>query len=113
MGDKCDFCSPGFFGFPTCQECTCNPNGAKDNYCDITSGQCFCKENFAGDLCDQCQDGFFNFPTCEDCQCDMYGSTSDVCDDTGKCSCKDSYTGDKCDQCAAEFYAANNDCLGC
>ena len=45
--------------------CTCNPDGALDNFCDVNSGHCFCKEHIAGDQCDSCTEGYFGFPTCE------------------------------------------------
>ena len=28
-GLKCDRCLPGFYGFPVCKQCNCNPAGTK------------------------------------------------------------------------------------
>lgn len=36
-------------------ECGCDVNGALSSVCDVTTGQCFCKENVTGRTCDQCQ----------------------------------------------------------
>lgn len=41
---NCDKCSYGYFGFPECQECHCYPNGTLNNICELTTGQCPCKD---------------------------------------------------------------------
>ena len=48
--------------------------GSDGDVCDLVTGQCACKANYAGRTCDQCRDGYFNYPDCEDCDCDTrYG----------------------------------------
>ena len=46
-------------------ECTCNMDGSVDNVCDVTTGECTCKDNIIGELCDEVADGWWNFPTPE------------------------------------------------
>src|SRR5699024_9700142 len=38
------FCSYGFYGFPECRECDCYRNGTLGNICELTTGECPCKE---------------------------------------------------------------------
>ena len=40
-------------------------DGSVDNVCDVTTGECNCKENIIGDVCDEAADGWWNFPTPE------------------------------------------------
>merc|ERR1712008_561094 len=113
IGDKCEFCTPGNTGFPSCHGCTCNAEGSAGNNCDSATGHCFCHTNIVGDSCDECAIGSFNFPTCEECGCSVQGSVNSTCDATGQCVCKDTFTGDKCEDCAAEHYNIANSCHPC
>ena len=40
-------------------------DGSVDNVCDVTTGECNCKENIIGEVCDEAADGWWNFPTPE------------------------------------------------
>ena len=42
--------------------CKCNTEGAKDNFCDVKTGQCFCNDHIVGDKCDKSEDGYYDFP---------------------------------------------------
>lgn len=43
MGRRCDECSFGFYGFPTCRQCTCNIAGTEPRICDPYNARCICK----------------------------------------------------------------------
>lgn len=49
QGNKCDECSFGYYGYPTCTKCTCDPKGTEENECskDLCrcnpDGSCKCK----------------------------------------------------------------------
>ena len=79
-------------------ECNCDPDGARDNFCDILTGNCLCKNDITGRACDQCDRGMWNFPNCQRCQCNGH---ADICDDaTGDCiQCRDDTTGPSCGVC--------------
>ena len=47
------------------KDCACNPDGRKDNTCDITSGQCSCIDNVSGLKCDACAIGWYGFSNCK------------------------------------------------
>ena len=115
VGDKCDQCASGFFGYPQCQACECSEDGALDNSCN-ENGVCSCKAHVTGDKCDacvtgflgfpgcdQCNDDFHGYPNCEACDCNTEGSVSTACTD-GKCECKPNIVGDKCDQVEPGYY---------
>ena len=36
-------------------ECSCDVSGALSSVCDVTTGQCLCRENVTGRTCDRCQ----------------------------------------------------------
>ena len=40
-------------------------DGSVDNVCDVTTGECTCKENIIGEVCNEAADGWWNFPTPE------------------------------------------------
>lgn len=42
-GRQCDRCLPGYFGFPTCNQCACEEKGTTDDICDDKTAQCLCK----------------------------------------------------------------------
>ena len=41
-------CEPGYFGFPTCQNCSCAEPGSLSNVCDETSGKVGTNEKTTG-----------------------------------------------------------------
>lgn len=66
VGDKCDECKQEHYEFPECKACTCNPDGSKDNKCNVEDGQCYCNNhNIIGKNCDKCAENYWNFPKCE------------------------------------------------
>ena len=84
--------------------CNCNPQGARDNFCDSLTGQCLCLTNIRGRQCDQCYRGMFNFPYCKHCQCN--GHAEECEDTTGVCiNCLDDTKGPGCEQCLDGEYA--------
>lgn len=44
--------------------CECDAIGSVSASCDKESGNCTCKNSFAGKQCNQCQDGFYAYPSC-------------------------------------------------
>ncbi|XP_063440155.1 laminin-like protein epi-1 isoform X2 [Mytilus trossulus] len=108
VGQDCDRCNIGFYGYPDCIPCDCDFYGTDGNICTVGSvggGQCPCKQNFDGQKCDMCLLGFYNFPDCIACECDTRGSRSNVCDvTTGQCSCEANYNGKNCNECADGYY---------
>ncbi|KJH49983.1 laminin EGF-like protein [Dictyocaulus viviparus] len=80
VGLRCDRCTHGFFGFPECQSCNCDPAGTdplqcKDGLCLCNEkGECPCKKNVRGIKCNQCKPGTFSLETsnrlgCTECFC--------------------------------------------
>merc|ERR1711988_1593340 len=63
----------GKYGFPTCQDCSCDPNGSVSEVCDDL-GKCKCRDGFAGDTCNECAPGRTNFPEC--CAANNNGKTA-------------------------------------
>ena len=82
--DKCDVCTTGWYGFPTCQgeicywmffdnfiiykiplECLCDVDGSVDASCTDDGGVCTCIANVSDDKCDVCTTGWYGFPTCQ------------------------------------------------
>ncbi|XP_017358968.1 laminin subunit alpha-5 isoform X2 [Cebus imitator] len=77
-GRRCDACSPGFHGYPSCRLCDCHDAGTAPGVCDPVTGQCYCKENVQGPRCDQCSLGTFSLDAanpkgCTRCFC--FGAT--------------------------------------
>lgn len=51
MGQRCDHCQPGFWGFPLCQPCECNH---LSEMCDGETGECQnCRDHATGPNCDR------------------------------------------------------------
>lgn len=94
IGDKCNKCKPGTFGFDPvigCQACNCDllGTGLDNSVCNVTSGQCPCLENFGSRKCSVCREGFYNYPICQECDCLASGVTGDKCDGkNGQCFCQ-------------------------
>ncbi|GFW79513.1 multiple epidermal growth factor-like domains protein 8 [Trichonephila clavipes] len=66
-GDFCELCVPGSFGDATtlegCHLCECNGHGdSEQNYCNSTTGHCFCLNNTMGPNCNECEDGYYGNP---------------------------------------------------
>lgn len=41
-------------------ECNCNALGSYSDRCDVTSGQCECKNNVKGSTCNECVEATYN-----------------------------------------------------
>uniref|UniRef100_A0A8D0CXN5 Laminin subunit alpha-1 n=1 Tax=Sander lucioperca TaxID=283035 RepID=A0A8D0CXN5_SANLU len=106
-GPHCEVCQPGYYGDAVhakdCQACGCDVSGALSSVCDVTTGQCSCRENVTGRACDRCQFGFFGLQSgrgCRPCSCSQSGSLSESCDKEGRCQCVEGVAGDACDRCS-------------
>ncbi|XP_053203396.1 laminin-like protein epi-1 [Panonychus citri] len=95
-------CEPGYYGFPYCTLCACDPVGSVNQTCD-SNGWCTCAPRFNGPKCNHCSAGYYNFPKCEACNCDPAGSYGVTCQN-GVCQCRDNFEGIKCDKCKKNFY---------
>ncbi len=42
-GRQCDRCAPGYYRFPECLPCDCNPGGVTSDVCHPETGRCLCK----------------------------------------------------------------------
>ncbi|XP_069368064.1 laminin subunit alpha-1 isoform X2 [Paralichthys olivaceus] len=119
-GRHCEVCQPGYYGDAVhakdCRECGC-VSGALSSVCDVTTGQCSCREKVTGRTCDQCQPGFFGLQSgrgCRACNCSQSGSLSKSCDEDGRCRCVEGVGGDKCDRCSRGYYGfQGNGCTAC
>ncbi|XP_067434354.1 laminin subunit alpha-1 [Thunnus thynnus] len=120
-GRHCEVCQLGYYGDAVqarnCQECSCDVSGAISSVCDVTTGQCMCRENVTGRTCNRCQSGFFGLQSgrgCQACGCIQSGSLSESCDDEGRCQCVEGVAGDKCDRCSRGYYGFHtNRCTAC
>ena len=110
IGENCDRCEPGTFGYDPvigCQPCNCDAIGTGKGVaiCDVKTGQCPCLEKFASRKCSQCAPGFYNYPMCDKCDCFAAGVTGAKCDaKTGACICQDNVMGLTCDECPKGFF---------
>lgn len=63
-GKNCNQCKEGFYNYPSCEECNCDPAGviAKFAGCgSVPAGElCQCKERVTGRICDQCKPLYWN-----------------------------------------------------
>ncbi|XP_078100457.1 laminin subunit alpha-1 [Sander vitreus] len=110
-GTHCEVCQPGYYGDAVhakdCQACGCDVSGALSSVCDVTTGQCLCRENVMGRACDRCQSGFFGLQSgrgCRPCSCSQSGSLSESCDEEGRCQCVEGVAGDACDRCSHGYF---------
>jgi laminin, gamma 1 len=98
-GNNCEKCLPGYWGNALtsvkCHGCECFELGtvledeSTDSIvsslvrpikqCDLTNGQCECKDNVKNRQCDACKEGFWNIYSgngCESCKCNPLGRIS-------------------------------------
>ncbi|XP_071118715.1 laminin subunit alpha-2-like [Haliotis cracherodii] len=78
-GRGCNRCAYGYYGFPRCRICPCNPAGSVNP--EECRRRCRCKVNVEGRHCDQCKPGYYNLDkdNAEGCtQCYCHGVSS-VC----------------------------------
>ncbi|XP_074042938.1 laminin subunit alpha-2 isoform X2 [Leptinotarsa decemlineata] len=88
-GVKCSRCSYGYYGYPNCRRCSCDPRGTEVGQCRNgmcrceEDGSCKCKENVQGKHCDRCKMNNYglakeNPEGCSNCFC--FGRTTQ-CED--------------------------------
>lgn len=93
--------------------CECHVEGSSNGICDVSSGNCSCKSNYAGRTCDICENGYYNYPECRYCDCDESGTEEGVCGkEDGRCLCKEGYGGPRCDKCIVGYFGYPN-CQPC
>ncbi|XP_072008302.1 laminin subunit alpha-1 [Engystomops pustulosus] len=126
-GPKCEYCDANYWGHDPelgCLECNCSREGSSRLQCDLTTGQCPCREEFGGQTCNACRFGYRKYPNCIACDCDAQGTQSAWCDDeqkvcsceeeTGACACKENVIGSYCNECKSGTFALRTDNpLGC
>ncbi|KAL4708142.1 hypothetical protein ACJJTC_009921 [Scirpophaga incertulas] len=66
-GEFCESCKPGSHGNATtgqgCRRCDCNDHGDETRgVCDVTTGECICKDNTVGQNCERCHPKFYGDP---------------------------------------------------
>lgn len=66
-GEFCESCKPGSHGNATtgqgCRRCDCNDHGDETRgVCDVTTGECICKDNTEGLNCERCKPKFYGDP---------------------------------------------------
>ncbi|XP_041652348.1 laminin subunit beta-4 [Cheilinus undulatus] len=123
-GERCDRCSPGFYGnlaLPgaSCEECECNNNIDIDDRdaCDRLTGECLrCLHNTMGPRCSLCRPGYYGNALdqeCKECSCDRRGTVVTQCPlgspcfcdgRTGQCPCRPGAGGALCDRCEDGFW---------
>lgn len=125
-GKTCNQCKEGFYNFPACEDCNCDPAGviAKFAGCgSVPAGQlCQCKSRVAGRICNECKPLYWNLNVsnpdgCEECDCFTDGTIGnlDTCSSrTGQCPCKPNVDGRSCDQCRdGSFDLYGSSLFGC
>jgi len=107
--------------------CDCDDLGSSSPVCDVTTGQCPCRENVALESeqtrseteadtrCSLCKFEYYGLASgngCTPCDCNPIGSKSSQCFESGDCHCKDTIGGTKCDSCLPEFFLFSaNGCM--
>lgn len=125
-GKLCDSCQEGFYNFPSCEDCNCDPAGVIDKFAGCGSvpvGElCQCKERVTGRICNECMPLYWslnisNPDGCEVCDCYSDGTiaTLDTCNTkTGQCACKPYTQGRTCNDCKDGTYDLDGSSLyGC
>uniref|UniRef100_A0AAR2J0D6 Basement membrane-specific heparan sulfate proteoglycan core protein n=1 Tax=Pygocentrus nattereri TaxID=42514 RepID=A0AAR2J0D6_PYGNA len=129
-GEKCERCSPGFYGVvrgspDDCKPCACPLTNPENNFSPTCVAEGFgdyrctaCSEGYEGKYCERCAAGFHGDPRavggrCEECKCDVVGAWPVPCDTrTGQCQCRPGATGLKCDRCMERHVSCDDDCAG-
>uniref|UniRef100_A0A8C9ZF23 Laminin subunit alpha 3 n=1 Tax=Sander lucioperca TaxID=283035 RepID=A0A8C9ZF23_SANLU len=130
-GVNCEQCLEGFYrpyGVPPesptgCIPCRCDERTTVG--CEMGSGRCICKPQFAGENCDRCAEGYYYYPQCirypvyqtttkspagpiVECICDYRGTAYGVCDASGRCLCRQGVEGERCDRCRQGYHSFPN-----
>uniref|UniRef100_A0AAX7TSU7 Laminin subunit alpha 3 n=1 Tax=Astatotilapia calliptera TaxID=8154 RepID=A0AAX7TSU7_ASTCA len=127
--DSC-VCLYVYFTSTFCTSCSCDERTTAG--CEMGSGWCICKPQFAGENCDRCADGHYYYPDCFrypvypvttkspagpivgkiTCICDYRGTLGGICDALGRCLCQQSVEGERCDRCRPGYHSFPN-CRAC
>lgn len=63
-GSRCNQCKEGFYNFPTCEGCNCDPAGIVETFqgCgSLPAGElCQCKGRVEGRICNKCKPLYWN-----------------------------------------------------
>ncbi|XP_054482290.1 laminin subunit alpha-3-like [Anoplopoma fimbria] len=109
-GVNCERCLEGFYrpyGVPPesptgCIPCRCDERTTAG--CEMESGRCICKPQFAGENCDRCADGYYYYPQC--IRYPVYQTTtkSPAGPCVGPTACPLGYFGSpSCQQCICDY----------
>ncbi|XP_044075989.1 laminin subunit alpha-3-like isoform X2 [Siniperca chuatsi] len=109
-GVNCERCLEGFYrpyGVPSesptgCILCRCDERTTAG--CEMGSGRCICKPQFAGENCDHCADGYYYYPQC--IRYPVYQTTtkSPAGPIVGPTACPPGYFGSpSCRQCLCDY----------
>lgn len=125
-GKTCGQCKEGFYNFPACEECNCDPAGvtAKFSGCgSVPAGElCQCKERVTGRICNECKPLYWNLNItnnlgCDECDCNTEGTIGslDTCNSkSGHCHCKPSVQKRTCNECKdGTFDLVGGNLFGC
>ncbi|KAB0803605.1 hypothetical protein PPYR_00575 [Photinus pyralis] len=110
------YTGPGKYWLGPRLGCNCNLRGSELSTCDITTGQCRCKQHYVGRTCDRCQDGYWeHIAGCTKCECDIDGSYGSACNErTGQCNCKPGIGGTQCNNCLPNYFGfSSSGCKEC
>ncbi|XP_050927753.1 LOW QUALITY PROTEIN: laminin subunit alpha-2 [Lates calcarifer] len=136
-GDRCERCSPGFYGVvrgspDDCKPCACPLTNPENNFSPTCVAEGFddyrctaCPEGYEGKYCERCATGYHGNPRmpggrCEECKCSPWGAWPGPCDPvTGQCRCRVGASGRSCDLCmdrhvcgAAGIISCDDECSG-
>uniref|UniRef100_A0A7N6F819 Laminin subunit alpha 3 n=1 Tax=Anabas testudineus TaxID=64144 RepID=A0A7N6F819_ANATE len=124
-GVNCERCIEGFYrpyGVPPesptgCIPCRCDERTTSG--CEMGSGRCICKPQFAGQNCHRCAEGYYSYPQCirkfeflNFTPSHTKGTVHEMCDDLGRCLCREHVEGERCDRCRPGYYSFPN-CQAC
>lgn len=125
-GETCNHCKEGYYNYPSCEECNCDPAGVTVKFqgcASVPAGElCQCKERVTGRICNDCKPLYWNLNItnnlgCDECDCFADGTigTLDTCNTkTGQCHCKPSVEGRSCNECKdGTFDLIGGNLFGC
>ncbi|XP_067414925.1 LOW QUALITY PROTEIN: laminin subunit beta-3 [Emydura macquarii macquarii] len=124
VGADCDQCAANHWKIASgqgCQPCSCDPRNSLSPQCNQFTGQCQCREGFAGRTCSAaqlrvCPDGSYGDVRtgCRECDCNFQGTEVMGCDKaTGRCLCRPGFTGPRCSQCQRGYCSNTPHCEAC
>uniref|UniRef100_A0A4W6BWC7 Laminin subunit alpha 2 n=1 Tax=Lates calcarifer TaxID=8187 RepID=A0A4W6BWC7_LATCA len=129
-GDRCERCSPGFYGVvrgspDDCKPCACPLTNPENNFSPTCVAEGFddyrctaCPEGYEGKYCERCATGYHGNPRmpggrCEECKCSPWGAWPGPCDPvTGQCRCRVGASGRSCDLCMDRHVSCDDECSG-